>query len=284
MRVIRADAMGFCFGVRDALNLTETIPHPELVTIHGELVHNESVQKHLEQRGFHTTPEDQRQFLPETTNVLITAHGISDRERERLESAGKHLIDTTCPLVRHVHQTAQALAEEGYHVIVIGRRGHVEVQGLIEDLPDFEIVSHPEDVRPWSKTRLGIICQTTTPPWLAEQIRSAIEAKNPQAEIRFVNTICQPTRDRQQAVERLCRQVDAVVVVGGANSNNTQQLVALCRRQGTLAYHVQTADDLHSEWFQGCQVVGLTAGTSTRDETIQAVHERLINLPESAKL
>ncbi len=167
-------------------------------------------------------------------------------------------------------------------MIVIGRAGHVEVQGIVEDLAEYEIVSQAEEVRTWPYARLGVVCQTTTPPWLAEKIRIAIETQNPQAEIRFQNTICQPTRDRQQAVERLCQLVDAVVVVGGANSNNTQQLVALCQRLSTPAFHVRTAEDIRPSWFQGFRTLGLTAGTSTLDETIQAVYERLIQLPESA--
>jgi 4-hydroxy-3-methylbut-2-enyl diphosphate reductase len=212
--------------------------------------------------------------------VLITAHGISQRERERLESAGKRLIDTTCPLVRHAHEAALRLAGEGFHVLVIGRPGHVEVQGLIEDLPSHDIVQSVDDVKTWPHARMGIVCQTTTPPKLAEQISAAIRTQNPHAEIRYRNTICQPTRDRQQAVERLCQDVEAVVVVGGANSNNTRQLVALCRAQGKPAFHVQTADDLKPAWFEGVHTVGLTAGTSTLDETIDAVHERLATLPD----
>jgi 4-hydroxy-3-methylbut-2-enyl diphosphate reductase len=226
------------------------------------------------------TSESARQALPETRDVLITAHGISQRERERLESAGQRLIDTTCPLVRHAHEAALRLAGEGFHVLVIGRPGHVEVQGLIEDLPSHDIVQSVDDVKTWPHARMGIVCQTTTPPKLAEQISAAIKTQNPHAEIRYRNTICQPTRDRQQAVERLCQDVEAVVVVGGANSNNTRQLVALCRAQGKPAFHVQTADDLKPAWFEGVHTVGLTAGTSTLDETIDAVHERLETLPE----
>jgi 4-hydroxy-3-methylbut-2-enyl diphosphate reductase len=226
------------------------------------------------------TSESARQALPETRDVLITAHGISQRERERLESAGKRLIDTTCPLVRHAHEAALRLAGEGFHVLVIGRPGHVEVQGLIEDLPSHDIVQSVDDVKTWPHARMGIVCQTTTPPKLAEQISAAIRTQNPHAEIRYRNTICQPTRDRQQAVERLCQDVEAVVVVGGANSNNTRQLVALCRAQGKPAFHVQTADDLKPAWFEGVHTVGLTAGTSTLDETIDAVHERLATLPD----
>lgn len=226
------------------------------------------------------TPEHDRRALPETKGVLITAHGISDHERRRLEAADKHLIDTTCPLVRRVHRAAQSLAEKGYHVVVIGRPGHVEVRGIVEDLPSYDVVATADDVRTWPHDCLGIICQTTTPPRLAREIVAAIRTRNPCADVRFIDTICQPTRDRQLAVERLCRQVDVVIVVGGANSNNTRQLVSLCREQGTPAYHVQTAEDIDPEWFADSRTVGLTAGTSTPDETVQAVYERLCAVPE----
>lgn len=282
MRVIRADAMGLCFGVRDALEAIDAIPDPGRVTIYGELVHNEAVLVQLETRGFRRTPELERAQPPETPNVLITAHGISDRERRRLEGAGKALIDTTCPLVRRVHLAAQLLASKGYHVLVIGRPGHVEVRGIVEDLQSCAIIGSLDDVRTWPQRRLGVVCQTTTPPHVAQEIAAAVRERNPHAEVRFVDTVCEPTRERQSALERLCRQVDAVVVVGGANSNNTRQLVALCERRGTRAYHVQSAEGLEPAWFEGCTVVGLTAGTSTLDETVEAVSERLRSLPGRA--
>ena len=282
MRVIRADAMGLCFGVRDALKAIEAIADPADVTIYGELVHNEAVLVQLDTRGFHRTPELAREKPPETANVLITAHGISDRERRRLQGAGKSLIDTTCPLVRRVHLAAQSLASKGFHVLVIGRPGHVEVRGIIEDLESCEVVASLDDVRTWPQRRLGVVCQTTTPPHAAQEIAAAIRERNPHAEVRFVDTVCEPTRERQAAVERLCRQVDAVVVVGGANSNNTRQLVALCQRLGTRAYHVQSAAGLNPAWFEGCTAVGLTAGTSTLDETVEAVCDRLRSLPGRA--
>jgi 4-hydroxy-3-methylbut-2-en-1-yl diphosphate reductase len=281
MQVIRAEAMGLCFGVRDAMEQVESITNAEAVTIHGELVHNKIVLHQLKERGFQMVAEGDRQSIPESSEVLITAHGVSERERSRLLSAGKRLIDTTCPLVRIVHQAAQQLEAEGFHVIVIGRKGHVEVQGIVEDLVRYDVIARKEEVKTWPCSRLGIVCQTTTPPWLADQIRIAIEDQNSHAEIRFRNTVCQPTRDRQQAVERLCQEVDAVVAVGGANSNNTRQLVELCRRTGTPAYHVQTAQDLVPTWFRNCRIVGLTAGTSTLDETVQEVYDRLAMLPGS---
>lgn len=279
MQVLLADALGFCFGVRDALVMAEQMPAPETVTIFGELVHNEAVASRLAARGFQSTPERDRRLVPLTPQVMITAHGISDRERIRLEQAGKQLVDTTCPLVHRVHRAAQLLAAEGRHVLVIGRAGHVEVQGILGDLEGGEVVDSVEAVRTWPHARLGIICQSTTPPRLAAEINAAIRAANPHADIRFIDTICQPTRDRQDAVVRLLPLVDAMVVVGGRNSNNTRELAALCRDRGVPAFHVQSAADLDPAWFRGCQVVGLTAGTSTLDETIEEVRKKLVAIP-----
>ena len=134
MRVLRAEVLGLCFGVRDALAMTASVERPEEVAIHGELIHNPLVALTLEARGFHLPTGPERPDLPDQSVVLITAHGISDRERDRLISAGKTLIDTTCSLVRRDHQAAIKLRDEGYYVIVIGRRNHVEVIGLTGDL------------------------------------------------------------------------------------------------------------------------------------------------------
>lgn len=275
MQVILADAFGFCFGVREALSMAERTTDPASVTVHGELVHNERVLHQLEARGFHVTSEHERQTLPKTARVMITAHGVSDRERNRLESAGLRLIDTTCPLVRRVHRAAQDLAVQGRHVILIGRPGHVETLGIVEDLQSVDVVDHIDSVRTWPQRRLGIICQSTTSPALADRICGAIRAANPEADIAYVDTICQPTRDRQDAVRRLLPRVDAVVVVGGRNSNNTRELATLCQSAGKPAFHVQSADDLDPAWFEGCRTVGLTAGTSTLDDTIEDVRQAL---------
>jgi 4-hydroxy-3-methylbut-2-enyl diphosphate reductase len=275
MKIIKADVLGMCFGVRDALAIIEDVRNPDAVTIHGELVHNEKVLDDLSARGFRMIGESQRRPLPMTQTVLITAHGVSDKERARLEAAGKELIDTTCPLVTRAHEAAQKLQADGRHILVIGKRGHVEVQGIIEDLRSFDVLQSPDEVRTYPHARLGIMCQTTTPAPHADSIRAAIQAKNPQADIRFLDTICHPTKDHQKALERLMDEVEAMVVVGGHNSNNTRQLVLRCQAHGLRAYHVQGPEDLRSEWFDGVETVGLTAGTSTLDESIDAVEQAL---------
>jgi len=279
MHVIKADVLGMCFGVRDALAAIDEVAEPERVTIHGELVHNEEVIARLQSRGFQMIQESRRRPLPITDTVMVTAHGISATERRRLRDAGKQLLDTTCPLVERAHQAAQKLQADGCHVLVIGKPGHIEVQGVIEDLRSYDVVPTAAAVRPYPHARLGIMCQTTTPVALAEEIRRAVAAKNPHAEIRFVDTICLPTKEHQRALERLLDQVEAVVVVGGRNSNNTRQLVLRCQERGLPAYHVQGPDDLQPEWFDGIETVGLTAGTSTLDETIDAVQRALIEMP-----
>ncbi len=279
MRVIRAEVMGLCFGVRDALRVIDGIEEPSTVTIHGQLVHNELVQTQLEARGFAMRGEANRgESLAETPAVLITAHGISNRERERLEAASKRLVDTTCPLVMRAHQAAQNLQALGYHVLVIGRRGHVEIEGIVGDLENYDVIESVGEVAVYPHSRLGIVCQTTATERRVEQIHAAIVARNPQAEIKFVDTVCLPTKDHQHALERLLDEVEAVVVVGGYHSNNTRELAARCRERGKPALHIQSADDLDAGWFKGFAKIGLTAGTSTLPETIDEVHRALLGI------
>lgn len=274
MLILDAAESGMCFGVRDALLVLDGIADPGTVTIHGELVHNGEVLAELDRRGFHRSAEHDRP-VPGTPNVLVTAHGISERERARLAAAGKTLVDTTCPLVQKAHATAQELQREGRRVVVIGKRDHVEVRGIVEDLVEPIIVATSADVATWPDARLGVLCQTTTPVALATQIVAVIRAANPAADVRFVDTICSPTKARVTALADLLPRVDALVVVGGHESNNTRQLVHTAIQAGVPVLHVERAEELVPAWFAGHRVVGLTAGTSTLPGTIAAVRARL---------
>jgi 4-hydroxy-3-methylbut-2-en-1-yl diphosphate reductase len=270
--------MGMCFGVKDALAAVMTMDHPERATIYGQLVHNGEVLKALRGRGFSMLDESDRTTALSTPNVVITAHGLSGRERLALEASGKALIDTTCPLVSRVHQIARALQEQGYFVIVVGRRDHVEVKGIVGDLEQFAVVERQEDVVFYPSARIGVVCQTTTPPALLDSVFEAISRENAGKEIRFIDTICGPTRERQEAVEALLPRVQALVVVGGKNSNNTRQLQALGENAGLPCFRVEKAAELRPEWFDGFDVVGLTAGTSTLDQTIDEVYTALVKM------
>lgn len=275
MKVIRARAMGFCFGVRDALAATADVTCPSMTAIYGELVHNDQIRQRLEDRGFLSCSEVNRTLPSEATQVMITAHGVSDRVRLQLASTGLNVIDTTCPLVRRVHAAAQRLATEGRHVIVIGQPGHVEVRGIVEDLASSSVWASPADVTTLSFTRLGVIAQSTTRPDVAVVVVAEICRRHPDADIDWVDTICQPTRDRQEALEELLAEVTVLIVVGGLRSNNSRALQQRALDRGVRAHLVQTADDLQADWFEPDDIVGLTAGTSTPDDVIDAVATRL---------
>jgi 4-hydroxy-3-methylbut-2-enyl diphosphate reductase len=278
MKVINAQAMGMCFGVKDALSTVMTMDHPERVTVYGQLVHNGEVLKRIKARGFSMLEESDRAFAILTPNVVITAHGLSDKERRTLEASGKKLIDTTCPLVSRVHQIAKGLHEQGYFVVVVGRKDHVEVRGIVGDLERYAVVERPEDVIVYPADSIAVVCQTTTPPALIDLLFESISRKNAGKVIRLIDTICGPTRERQQAVEDLLPEVQALVVVGGKNSNNTRQLRALGEKAGVPCFQVENASELRTEWFYGLDTVGLTAGTSTLDQTIDEVYAALVKL------
>src|SRR5262249_16479778 len=197
MKVITAQAMGMCFGVKDALATVTTMDYPERATIYGQLVHNGEVLKRIKARGFSMLEESDRTSAVSTPNVVITAHGLSDKERRTLEASGKKLIDTTCPLVSRVHQIARGLKEHGYFVVVVGGRDHVEVKGIVGDLERFAVVERPEDVLAYPADSIAVVCQTTTPPALMDVLFETISRKNAGKVIRLIDTICGPTRERQ---------------------------------------------------------------------------------------
>ncbi len=281
MRVIRAEFMGLCFGVRDALAIARETHDPGAVSIYGELVHNPTVQRELSERGFQVVGEQDRETFKLTDRVMITAHGISQKRLAMLSSRSTEIIDTTCPLVRRVHEATQTLQSENRLVIVIGRRNHVEVQGIVEDLRQCIVVENVDQIVDWKVARLGVVSQSTTTPEMAQHCLARILECNSDADVRYVDTICRPTRQRQQALEALCKSVSMVIVVGGKESNNTRQLAQRCIELGCEAIQVESADALRDEWFAGVRAVGLTAGTSTPDETIDAVAKRLGEISES---
>lgn len=281
MEVRMAEHLGMCFGVRDAIDLALTLTRQEALTILGDLVHNPDVVASLDAAGA------VRVRKPEeiaTRAVLITAHGTSDRMRQRLLAEGLQVHDATCPLVRRAHQAALRLAAEGRHVVVIGQADHVEVRGLVGDLSEFTVVLQSSDLdRIPSRPRYGVVAQTTQPLEHVQALVASLRQRFPTADIRFLDTVCQPTKDRQESLRRLATECEAVVVVGGPDSNNSRKLTELARRLGCRAYQVAAAEELRPEWFEGVRVVGLTAGTSTPDWIIDAVRVRLEGLGATAR-
>jgi len=262
-----------CFGVRDAINLAFKTATQKPLTVLGELVHNESVLETLRHQGVEIKHHLENVT---TSTVMITAHGASEKAMDRVRERGHDIVEATCPLVHHAHRAVRQLVREGYHPVIVGQRDHVEVRGIVEDLAAFDVILTEADVELLQEyLRFGVAAQTTQPIQKVRQLVASIQRRFPNSELRFADTVCQPTKQRQTAALGLARRCDVVVVIGGAQSNNTRELVATCRRFCSRVYHVQSAQDLHEDWFYGARTAGITAGTSTPDYLIDQVEDRL---------
>ena len=282
MNVLVATPIGMCSGVRRALTICTHIPNPTEVTILGELVHNRAVAGTLRSRGFHCQSEEHADRIPCTPTAMVTAHGISDARRRELARSGVELIDTTCPLVR-TGATRRRLT--------FRRRG--SSWSSSENEPTLRLwvlsaicrhlpwLSRPRKFKPGHIRGIGVICQTTADESQSLQIVDTIKRSNPQAEVRFINTICGATRDRQQAVRALLSDIQALVVVGSANSNNTRQLELVAAGRGLPTFRVECAEELPVGQLRRFACVGLTAGASTPDTDIRAVWRALVRIGSS---
>jgi 4-hydroxy-3-methylbut-2-enyl diphosphate reductase len=282
MKVILAEHFGICFGVRDAIAAAERLAGQAPLTILGELVHNPVVRERLAARGI---LEGNAPSLPGTVTtqqVMITAHGTSDAKRAEWRNAGFTVADGTCPLVRRAHEQLRNLVQLGYFPVVIGQRGHVEVLGLIGDFPQAVVIENAAELHllPVEEKRFGVISQTTQPIERVRSIVAAMQAARPDAQVQFCDTVCQPTKNRQNALQQLIATCDTIVVVGGYGSNNTKQLVQAAQAAGRAAIHIERPEELTAEMLAGAQQVGLTAGTSTLKETVAAVHARLLQMAQ----
>jgi 4-hydroxy-3-methylbut-2-enyl diphosphate reductase len=286
MEVRMADHLGMCFGVRDAIDLALRLTRQGPLTILGDLVHNPDVLAQMDAAGAAQArrPEDVK-----TRALLLTAHGTANRIKLELRSAGHQVHDATCPLVKRVHLALDKLVAEGRYPVIIGQADHVEVRGLVGDLADFRVILRETDLDALAgpvgqNARLGVVAQTTQPLSLVLDLVAALRRRFPDADVRFIDTVCQPTKDRQQAMNRLIAESDAIVVVGGPDSNNSRKLTELARSLGRPAFQVSRASELCPRWFEGMRVVGVTAGTSTPDETIQGVKQWLENLRQEGRV
>jgi 4-hydroxy-3-methylbut-2-enyl diphosphate reductase len=275
MKIIRAEHLGMCFGVKDAIALALESVEREPLTVLGDLVHNEAVLAELRAKRIRF---ERQSANVGTQTVMVTAHGASERVLKETRRRGLNVLEATCPLVHVAHRSLKKLVEEGFHPVVIGKRDHVEVRGMTEDLAEFDVVLVEEEIaKLQERSRFGIISQTTQTIEKVRRLVQLIREGFPKSEVRFIDTVCQPTKQRQSAAVELAQKCDVVVVIGGAHSNNTHELVKTCSQFCPRVHHVQMADDLCAEWFCDDDTVGITAGTSTPDEVIQKVNEWLNN-------
>ena len=281
MKVSLASALGTCFGVQDAINLAMTPDFGADLTIVGQLVHNPQVNESLKKNGVSLATDIEAIDQIQTKKVMITAHGAAEKTKEKLSDAGFVVYDASCPLVMRVHKTIKSMVQKGYFPVVIGQEDHVEVKGIVGDLKEYLVVNNMSDlgkIELIGAPKLGIVSQTTLQVEKVEHLVRKIRDLGCVDEVSFVNTICQPTRDRQVAVRDLAGQVDLMIVIGGYNSSNTKKLVQVCEEKGIEAHHIESFSQLKRDWFYGKKHAGITAGTSTPEYVINEVHEEILKI------
>lgn len=268
--------MGTCFGVQDAIDLALQPEWRGRLTVVGQLVHNPQVTERLRANGVAIVERDQIGSIT-TEAVMVTAHGAADSTKRYLRDRGFTVLDATCPLVIRLHKLARFLESKGYFPVVVGEENHVEVRGVLGNLRRAAVVHDAGDLaRLAGEQRIGVVSQTTNRLEKVQTVVEAIRALPGVREVRFIDTICQPVKERQQAIHTLLAQdIDLGIIIGGLNSANTRKLCDLIADQGIEAHHIEHADGLDPGWFACCRHIGITAGTSTPQDVIEAVYERV---------
>ena len=277
--ILLAEPRGFCAGVDRAIEIVERalLKFGAPIYVRHEIVHNTYVVNDLKARGA-IFIEDLAE-VPAGATLVFSAHGVSQAVQEEAKRRGFSIFDATCPLVTKVHVEVAKLAKEGYEFLMIGHKGHPEVEGTMGQLLDgIYLVEDEADVhtvQPRQSEKLAVVTQTTLSVDDAASILAAIRQRFPQIREPKQQDICYATQNRQDAVKQLAGQVDVLIVVGSPTSSNSNRLRELAAKLGTEAYMVDSADELQPAWVEGKQRIGLTAGASAPDILVRQVIERL---------
>jgi 4-hydroxy-3-methylbut-2-enyl diphosphate reductase len=277
--VLLAEPRGFCAGVDRAIEIVERAiaKFGAPIYVRHEIVHNTYVVNELKAKGA-IFIEDLADVPPGAT-LVFSAHGVSKAVQQEARDRGFDVFDATCPLVTKVHVEVAKLAKEGYEFIMIGHKGHPEVEGTMGQLTSgIHLVEDVEDVAkvsPSQTDKLAVVTQTTLSVDDAAEIAAAVRARFPKVREPKQQDICYATQNRQDAVKIMSPQVDLVIVVGSPTSSNSNRLRELAQRLGTESYMVDSADELKPEWFEGKGRVGLTAGASAPEVLVREVIERV---------
>ena len=277
--VLLAEPRGFCAGVDRAIDIVEhaLTKFGRPIYVRHEIVHNTYVVDDLKTKGAIFIEE--LSDVPPGATLIFSAHGVSRAIQDEAVQRGFRIFDATCPLVSKVHVELAKLHKEGYEFIMIGHKGHPEVEGTMGQLDSgIHLVEDVEDVahvQPAQTELLAVVTQTTLSVDDAAEIVAAVRARFPQVREPKQQDICYATQNRQDAVKLMSPMVDVVIVVGSPTSSNSNRLRELADRLGTPAYMVDSAADLQEAWFAGTQKVGLTAGASAPDVLVQEVIARL---------
>ena len=279
MKILLAKDAGYCFGVRDAVNLAyDTAKKHGDVYMLGDIVHNESVVADLSKAGAKVVKNIDE--VPDGKPILFRAHGTSVETWKNAQSKDMNIIDATCPLVEEIHDEVKKLSKEGRKIIVIGDHGHDEVVGIASQVSDAIIVSNIEEAKELRKMKkAGVVSQSTQTIENVQKIINIIMTKV--YDLNFVNTICFPTKRNQNQIKDLAKQCDVMIVIGSFTSANSKRLTLLAEEINDRSYQVTNADEIKVEWFNGAKTVGLSAGASTPDNIIDDVLNKIKTISDN---
>ncbi len=279
LEILLAEPRGFCAGVDRALEIVEraVAKFGAPIYVRHEIVHNTYVVNDLKAKGaiFIEELDD----VPAGATLIFSAHGVSRAVQEEAAARGFRIFDATCPLVTKVHVEVAKLRREGFEFIMIGHKGHPEVEGTMGQLDGgmhlVEDVADVANLRPAQTERLALVTQTTLSVDDAAEIAAAVKTRFPAVREPKQQDICYATQNRQDAIKIMSPQVDLVIVVGSPTSSNSNRLAELARKLGTTSYMVDSAEEIQAHWFEGHQRVGLTAGASAPEILVNRVMERI---------
>ncbi|HEV2474544.1 MAG TPA: 4-hydroxy-3-methylbut-2-enyl diphosphate reductase [Chthonomonadales bacterium] len=277
-QVYMAREVGFCFGVKRAINLTrQALAERGDVFILGDLVHNKRVTDELEAKGLRKV-EDYR--AEKSGTMVIRAHGLPKTRIQEARDRGLEVRDATCPIVLRAQEAAQALEARGCQVVIVGDRNHAEIKGILGALErPALVVDNVTELREAKEQRklmrkVGVIFQTTHALELCREIVNELVFMC--KEVQIINTICKPVRNRQDDAVELASNVDLMIVVGSQTSANTMELAALCRHHNPNTIQVQNADELEPAMFEPYAAIGIASGLSTPEDLVEAVRVKVI--------
>jgi 4-hydroxy-3-methylbut-2-enyl diphosphate reductase len=282
IEVLLASPRGFCAGVDRAIEIVELAleRYGAPIYVRHEIVHNRHVVEALRAKG--AVFVDEIAEVPEGSLVIFSAHGVAPHVREEAKRRGLRAIDATCPLVTKVHVEALRYAREGVEIVLIGHRGHVEVEGTLGHAPDrmhlVETLADAERLEVRDPERLAVLTQTTLSVDDTRDIVQALRRRFPKIRTPGKDDICYATQNRQNAVKRIAQDVDLVLVVGAPSSSNSKRLVEVARAHGARARLVEDAADIDPAWLEGVRRAGVSAGASAPEALVAALVERLREL------
>ncbi len=278
-RVTLAKEVGFCFGVKRAINLTrQALAERDNVFILGDLVHNKRVTEELEAKGLRKAGD----YADEKGGTMvIRAHGLPKAKVQEARSRGLEIVDATCPIVLRAQEAAQALEKRGCQVVIIGDRNHAEIKGILGALENPALViDSVQELREAKAShrllrKVGVIFQTTHALELCREIMNELVFMC--KEVQIINTICRPVQNRQDDALDLAEKVDLMIVVGSRTSANTMELAALCQHHNPHTVQIQNADELSIEDFDWAEHIGIASGLSTPEDLVEGVRAKIMS-------